>query len=133
MKKTIFFFLFLFVFFSFVPIIQAANTVLTDPLGIYKPPAKTTTTETNYNPVNELAVRLINVVISFIGIITLCMFLYGGLVWMTSGGSDEKIKKGKDILIWAIIGLFIVLCSYTFVHFFIDKILLGTTTTPPTK
>jgi len=27
------------------------------------------------------------------------MFIYGGLVWMTAAGSNEKVQKGKDILI----------------------------------
>ncbi|PKL72166.1 hypothetical protein CVV26_02750 [Candidatus Kuenenbacteria bacterium HGW-Kuenenbacteria-1] len=114
MKKTIFFFLILFIFFSFVPVIQivsAEGTALNDPLSL----------DPN-NPVNDLAGRIIKVVLSFVGIITLIMIIYGGLVWMTSGGAEEKIKKGKGILVWAILGLIVVLGSYVLVNFFITSI-----------
>ena len=45
------------------------------------------------------------------------MFIYGGLVWMTAAGSNEKVQKGKDILIWATVGLVIIFTSYALVRF----------------
>jgi uncharacterized membrane protein YjfL (UPF0719 family) len=45
------------------------------------------------------------------------MFVYGGFTWLTSGGSAERIKKGKDILVWAVIGLVVIFASYTAVDF----------------
>jgi len=41
----------------------------------------------------------------------------GGLVWMTAAGSNEKVQKGKDILIWATVGLVIIFISYALVKF----------------
>ena len=45
------------------------------------------------------------------------MFIYGGLVWMTAAGANEKVQKGKDILIWATVGLVIIFTSYALVRF----------------
>ncbi len=45
------------------------------------------------------------------------MFIYGGLVWMTAAGFNEKVQKGKDILIWATVGLVIIFTSYALVRF----------------
>ncbi len=61
----------------------------------------------------ELIGKLINGALGIVGSLALIMFIYGGLIWMTSGGNDEKIKKGKGILIWAIFGIVVVFTSYS--------------------
>jgi sterol desaturase/sphingolipid hydroxylase (fatty acid hydroxylase superfamily) len=110
MKKTIFFLLILFIFLSFIPIIQTANadTNLPNPLNTTDP--------------KILITRIIQVVIGFVGVITLGMFIFGGLVWMTSAGNEDKVKKGKGILIWTILGLVVILTSYVILTFFINSI-----------
>src|SRR3989344_4119893 len=65
--------------------------------------------------------RVINGVLGVVGSLALIMFIYGGLLWMTSGGNDEKVKQGKDVLIWATLGLFIIFASYALVNFIIFK------------
>jgi uncharacterized membrane protein YjfL (UPF0719 family) len=57
-----------------------------------------------------------------VGSIALLMFIFGGLTWMLSGGSAEKVKKGRDILIWSAIGLVVIFSSYAIVYFVITKI-----------
>jgi uncharacterized membrane protein YjfL (UPF0719 family) len=43
------------------------------------------------------------------------MFIYGGFTWMLAAGSAEKVKKGRDIIIWAAIGLVIIFSAYAIV------------------
>jgi len=62
---------------------------------------------------------IINSVLGVVGSLALLMFIYGGLTWMTSGGSAEKVKKGRDIIIWSAIGLAIIFMSYGLVRFII--------------
>ncbi|MBI4652931.1 hypothetical protein HY750_01630 [Candidatus Kuenenbacteria bacterium] len=119
-KKTIFFLLFLFVFLSFVPIIQVVNVNATDTVQLNDPLNLTGTDKDQ--PVQALATRIIKVVLDFVGVITLGMFIFGGLVWMTSGGSEEKVKKGKGILIWATLGLIVILMSYVILTWFVNSI-----------
>jgi len=38
-------------------------------------------------------------------------------LWMTAAGSNEKVQKGKDILIWATVGLVIIFTSYALIRF----------------
>ncbi len=47
-----------------------------------------------------------------VGSIILLFFVYGGLVWLTSGGDSGKVKKGRDIFINSIIGFMIVVLAY---------------------
>ncbi|MFZ2310117.1 MAG: pilin [Patescibacteria group bacterium] len=72
--------------------------------------------------VNALISRVINFVLSLVGSVSLIMFVYGGLTWMTSAGSSEKIKKGRDIIVWSVIGLAIVFSSYILVKFVVTSL-----------
>lgn len=65
---------------------------------------------------------IINYILGIVGSLALVMFVFGGITWMTSAGSAEKIKKGRDILIWAAIGLVIIFSSYALVNFVIKGI-----------
>ncbi|HKK54415.1 MAG TPA: pilin [Patescibacteria group bacterium] len=78
------------------------------------------------NPtVNTLVGRVITAVLGVVGSLALLMFVYGGITWMTSSGSPEKVKKGKDIIIWSVIGLAIIFFSYALVNFVIYDIIGG--------
>lgn len=63
--------------------------------------------------------RIINGVLGVVGSLALIMFVYGGLIWMTSSGSSDKVKQGRDILIWAVIGLVIIFSAYGILRFVI--------------
>ncbi len=65
----------------------------------------------------QLIGRIIKAILGLVGALALGMFVYGGFTWLTSAGSPDKIKKGKDILIWATIGLIVIFTSYTLVDF----------------
>jgi len=72
--------------------------------------------------INVLIARVINFILSLVGSVSLLLFVYGGITWMTSAGAAEKVKKGKDIIVWAIIGLAVVFTSYILVKFVIQGI-----------
>lgn len=77
------------------------------------PPGETCfTNPLSVNTPQELIGNIINSVLGVVGSIALLMFVFGGITWMTSSGNQEKIKKGRDIIVWAAIGLAIVFFSY---------------------
>lgn len=43
--------------------------------------------------------------------VSVLMLLVGAFFLMTSGGSPERIKSGKDALLWAVIGLGVVIIA----------------------
>ncbi len=65
---------------------------------------------------------IINVVLGVTGSLALAMFIFGGLTWMTSAGNSERVGKGKNILIWATIGLVIIFSAYALVKFVFTSI-----------
>lgn len=52
-----------------------------------------------------------------IGAFALVFFIYGGFVLIMSGGNPEKVKKGTDTMLAALIGLFIAFVAYLFIKF----------------
>jgi hypothetical protein len=66
--------------------------------------------------------KAINAVLGIVGSLALVMFIYGGLTWMTSSGSEEKVKKGKEIIVWSAIGLVVIFMSYALVRFVLSTI-----------
>jgi hypothetical protein len=66
---------------------------------------------------NILIGQIINAVMGIIGSLALVMFIYGGLTWMLAAGNNEKVQKGKNILVWATIGLVVIFSSYALVRF----------------
>ncbi len=60
--------------------------------------------------------------IGFCGAVAMLMFVYGGFLWLTSGGSPDKIKKGRDVFTWSIIGLVIIFNSYLLVDFVLARL-----------
>lgn len=70
------------------------------------------------NPLGTVSIpvllgRIIKTFLGIVGGIALMVFVYGGLMWMTSRGDQAQVKKGQDALKAAVIGLFIVMFSYT--------------------
>jgi len=65
--------------------------------------------------------NFIKAILGFVGAVALFMFVYGGVLMLTSAGNQEKVKKGKDTLIWSIIGLAVIFGSF----FLVDAVLTG--------
>ncbi|MFH0891782.1 MAG: hypothetical protein V1867_03310 [Candidatus Falkowbacteria bacterium] len=68
------------------------------------------------NP-QELIGIAIRGLLGIVGSLALIMFIYGGFTWMLAAGSAEKVQKGKNILIWATIGLVVIFSAYALVRF----------------
>ena len=84
------------------------GSYLTNPLGTTDAPA--------------LIGTIIKSALGIVGSIALLMFIYGGFLWLTSAGSADKITKGKNVIVWAVIGLVVVFLSYTMVGFVIKSL-----------
>ncbi len=98
---------------GFWPIATFATVIITNPLG---------TTD-----VRIIIARVINGAIAVSGSLALLMFVYGGLVWLTSMGRPEWVEKGRKTIMWAIIGIAIVALAYIITYTIFAAILTGST------
>lgn len=66
--------------------------------------------------------NIIQILLAFLGTIALILVLYGGFLWMTAAGSEEKVKKAKELLKNATIGLVIIVAAYSITYFVIEQV-----------
>jgi hypothetical protein len=65
---------------------------------------------------------IINIAVGFLGLILFVYILWGGFLYLTSGGDPEKTKKGKNKILYAVIGLLIVMSAYAIAQYVISKL-----------
>lgn len=65
---------------------------------------------------------IINVVLGLLGLVFVVLIIYAGFLWMTAGGSADTVKKGKAIMINAIIGLIITVAAYAISSYVISAV-----------
>jgi len=113
--KKIFLFLIVVLIFSFLFIapVMAGDYGLTD-VG----------TGAGYknNDVYTIITLVVNVVLSLLAIIFFAIMMYGGIRWMTARGKDELTEKAKNAITAGIIGLIIIIISYSMSAFVLSKL-----------
>jgi len=70
--------------------------------------------------VRDMAVTVVKYLITFLGIIAVVIILYGGFVWMTAAGNDDRVSKAKSIIVAGIIGLVVIMAAFAIVNFVIN-------------
>ena len=71
---------------------------------------------------SEVIGRVLNYALALIGSVLVAMIVYGGFLYLTSAGSEEKIKSAKSVLTYAIIGVTIVIGAFVIVNFVISAL-----------
>lgn len=94
-----------------------SGTQLQNPIGGTKdnPEGKTN--------IIEIAGLVVKNVLGILGSITLLVFVYGGVMWLTSAGNPEKVKKGLYTMLYAIIGVFVIFSAYLILDLVISGII----------
>lgn len=77
--------------------------------------------------VRLVVARIIRTALGLLGIIALVIVLYGGFMYMTAGGNEERVGTAKKILVNGGIGLLIILSSYAITSFVISRLVAATT------
>ena len=66
---------------------------------------------------SNLLRRIVNILSVIIGVIAVVMIIIGGLRYIISGGSAEKVSGAKNTILYALIGLIIVALAQIIVRF----------------
>ncbi len=75
----------------------------------------------------EVIARIIRAVLGFLGVVAVVIILWGGFLWMTSGGAEDKVKNARKLIIMGIVGLAIVLAAYAIAAFVITSLVSAVT------
>ena len=128
MRKTIFLFMLamVVVFAVSFPLIKVLADAEKDKAAIMaaqktidKIMPKEAVTSTN---ISGMIGKAISILLGIIGSVSLIIFLYSGIMWMTSGGNDQKVGKAQQSMIWAALGIFVVFISYILVKYVIEGV-----------
>lgn len=65
--------------------------------------------------INDLVVRIINVLLAIAAIVAVLFIVIGGFRYITSAGNEDQAKKGRHTVVNALIGLAIVILAYALV------------------
>lgn len=60
---------------------------------------------------------IVRVLLGLTGTIFLVLTIYGGFLWMTAGGNEDQVEKALNIFKRSVVGLIIVLASYSITYF----------------
>ena len=66
--------------------------------------------------------NIVQIVLGFLGILTVLIILLGGFQWMTSGGNEDKIAGAKKLISSGVVGLVIVLAAYAIAAFIVNNL-----------
>jgi len=64
----------------------------------------------------QLALTVLNFFLGFLGLLAVVMIIYGGVLYVSAAGDEGKIDKGKKIIMYAIVGIVIILLSFAIVN-----------------
>jgi len=73
--------------------------------------------------ISETVGKFIKGLMSMTGLIFLVLTVYAGILWMTAGGTEEKVEKALKIFRTSIIGLAIVVLAFSITGFITSRIL----------
>lgn len=69
-------------------------------------------------------IYIADLILKYVGVVALLMLIFGGILWMTSGGNESQIKKGKDVIKYTFLGIVIIFTAWIVVNFMIDKLVV---------
>lgn len=69
-----------------------------------------------------IAGSIIQTALGLLGVLFVVLLTYGGFLWLTSAGEEEKAKKARDLIVNSLIGIFIVIAAYSLAYFVLSRL-----------
>jgi uncharacterized membrane protein (DUF485 family) len=76
----------------------------------------------NVQDIRVRIVKIINISLTILGILTVVLIMYAGFQWMTAGGNENQVSKAKSMLKNAVIGLVIILMAWSITSFILVRL-----------
>jgi len=64
--------------------------------------------------------NFIRIATGLMGSIAFAIMVFAGVMWMTAGGNSDRQHKSMSMMVWASLGIIIILSSYTIARFLLD-------------
>lgn len=77
---------------------------------------------------DKIIVEVIQYSLIFIGLLAVGFAIYGGVLYITSGGDSEKTTKARNTLLYAVLGVILVVLAYAIISWASNFAFEGPTT-----
>ncbi len=85
--------------------------------------AGTNPADCTINSFIQTAINILQWILAVMSVAAFAYFIYGGFVFLTSGGSSQRVEKGKNILVNTVIGIILILSAFTIIRVIGDILL----------
>ncbi len=79
-------------------------------------PSAVSTATQGQGSFRQLALTIVNFFLTFLGLIAVVMLIYGGFLYISAAGNQEHIEKAKKIILYAVVGIIVILLSFAIVN-----------------
>jgi len=62
--------------------------------------------------VTEIILRIINYALIVLGVLAVLIFIYAGFLYLTASGDEAKLKRAKDVVLYAVVGLAVAVLGF---------------------
>jgi hypothetical protein len=69
----------------------------------------------------SILMNVVNILIGAVGIISVIMVIIGAIQLTVSSGNSDSVRKAKDTILFAVIGVVIALLAFAIVNFVLSK------------
>ena len=80
---------------------------------------------TSTGSVRDLIFKYVNFALPLLALAAFVGFVYAGFMYVTAYGSEDQIGKAKKLMIYSVIGLILVILSYSIVQLFTVQLAEG--------
>lgn len=57
-----------------------------------------------------------NFFLGFLALIAMIFLIYAGFLYVTAMGNDDQAKKAKNIIVWVVVGIIVIMIAYALVN-----------------
>jgi hypothetical protein len=118
-----------------VLLVLCTSSMLIMPQPSFAAPTATTPTTTKapvlHNPLGDksdlitVMLRIMQVALAVVDIFALFMFILGGFEFLVSAGNPNLIKRAKETIIWATVGILVITLSYSILKYIFEAVSKG--------
>jgi len=96
--------------FSMIPVASAAL------ISPYDVPSEVSGATGGEGNIKTLVLRIVNYALTFLGIVAVLIIVFGGFTYITAAGAQDKVDNAKKMIMYAIVGIIIILLSFAIVN-----------------
>lgn len=75
--------------------------------------------------IGDLLLKYVNFSLPYLALAAFLGFVYAGFLYVTAYGAQDQIEKSKKILIYSVVGLIVVILSYSIVQLLTRELVQG--------